>query len=116
MPICGCWLAVISDRGGFGFSNDRSLMYCATTLSCGCVSSAGASAGPPLVVLMKSPVFNYLSSSVLPRGGARLANTGSRGEQGLQPLTVRAHPRADRAIADRARGAIARAADRRRRR
>src|SRR3954453_2593133 len=64
MPICGCWPAVISDRGAFGFSNDKSLMYCATTLSCGCVSSAGASAGPPLVVLMKSPVRGYLSASV----------------------------------------------------
>ena len=36
MAICGCVLPAVSERGAFGFSNERSLMYCATTLSCGC--------------------------------------------------------------------------------
>src|SRR5690242_19194737 len=104
MPICGCWPADISDRGAFGFSNDRSLMYCATTLSCGWLSSAGAAAGPPLVVLMKSPVLRLFVLRVGRRRGARLANTGSKGEQGLRPLRAHARRRPHRAIADRARG------------
>src|SRR6185503_19983979 len=52
MLICGCW-ARLSDCGAFGFSNEKSLMYCATTLSCGC---ACGSAWPPLVFVMKSPL------------------------------------------------------------
>src|SRR3569623_2123539 len=69
MPICGCWPG-ISDCGAFGSSNEKSLTYCASTLSCG----AGASAGPPLVVDMKTP-----------DAMRRFANTGPRSEQGRRP-------------------------------
>ena len=44
-----CWSA----RGAFGFSNDRSLMYWARTLSCGSFSGAALSAGPPFVIVMQ---------------------------------------------------------------
>src|SRR5258707_5285395 len=39
------------DAGAFGFSNDRSLVYCASTLSWG---GAPASGGLPLPLVMKS--------------------------------------------------------------
>src|SRR4029079_14615042 len=52
--ICGC-VVCCSEAGAFGFSNERSLMYCAATASTGAVLGAAA-AGPPLVVLtMNSP-------------------------------------------------------------
>src|SRR4029078_570091 len=50
MLICG-WAVCCSDFGAFGFSNERSLMYCASTMSWGAGLAAGASAGPPVVVL-----------------------------------------------------------------
>src|SRR5215470_12528636 len=46
----GCWGGV-SERGALGFSNEKSLMYCVNTLSCGSFSGFG----PPFVVLMRSP-------------------------------------------------------------
>src|SRR5689334_11360008 len=93
MPICGCWPADISDCGAFGFSNDRSLMYCATTLSCGWLSSAGAAAGPPLVVLMKSPVLADLSLRVgrhAARGWLTQGPEGNKdcGRLGLTPAVA----------------------------
>src|SRR2546423_8621128 len=48
-PCCCC-----SERGAFGFSNDKSLTYWARTLSCGAAWLASAPAGgPPLVDAMK---------------------------------------------------------------
>src|ERR1700712_2058758 len=44
---CCCWGA--NEPGAFGFSNDRSLVYCASTLSWGGACSAGA----PLPLVMK---------------------------------------------------------------
>src|ERR1043166_3978570 len=47
-----CWPC--SERGAFGFSNERSFTYWASTLSCGAawVAGAPASAPPPLVVVI----------------------------------------------------------------
>src|SRR5580704_6171370 len=47
MLIEGCWLVGVSERGAWGFSNDRSLTYCASTASCG-IAICGW--GPPFVV------------------------------------------------------------------
>ena len=55
MLICG-WVLCWSEPGAFGFSNERSLVYCARTMSWGAELEAVASTGPPLVVLtMYSP-------------------------------------------------------------
>src|SRR3981189_1717331 len=58
---CCCWGA--NEPGAFGFSNDRSLVYCASTLSWGGACSAGA----PLPLVMK------FSPEALP-SGARLSS------------------------------------------
>src|SRR5215831_18205350 len=53
MLIAGCvWLGA-KERGAFGFSNEKSLMYCPSTLSCAWPCGAlglgpGLGAGPPL--------------------------------------------------------------------
>src|SRR5215510_190798 len=49
MLIAGCCWLGCSERGAFGFSNERSLMYCARTLSCAgaCCWPAWAPAAPP---------------------------------------------------------------------
>src|SRR6516164_4604064 len=49
MLIAGCvWLGA-KERGAFGFSNEKSLMYCPSTLSCAWPCGALAlGAGPPL--------------------------------------------------------------------
>src|SRR5262245_13819064 len=49
MLIAGCvWLGA-KERGAFGFSNEKSLMYCPSTLSCAWPCGAlGPGAGPPL--------------------------------------------------------------------
>src|ERR1043165_158765 len=54
MLICGCVCCCCSERGAFGFSNERSFTYWASTLSCGAAWFAGApaSAPPPLVVVI----------------------------------------------------------------
>src|SRR5262249_32464029 len=49
MLIAGCCCCGCSDVGAFGFSNDRSLVYCASTLSWGGAPSCGA----PLLLVMK---------------------------------------------------------------
>ena len=40
MLICG-WVVCCSERGAFGFSNERSLMYCASTMSWGAGLGSG---------------------------------------------------------------------------
>src|SRR5262249_30438326 len=49
MLIAGCvWLGA-KERGAFGFSNEKSLMYCPSTLSCAWPCGAlWPGAGPPL--------------------------------------------------------------------
>src|SRR4029077_17673358 len=49
MLIAGCCCCGASEPGAFGFSNDRSLVYCANTLSWGGACSGGA----PLPLVMK---------------------------------------------------------------
>src|SRR5580704_18275241 len=49
MLICGGWVCGASEDGAFGFSNDRSLVYCASTLSWG---GGAASGGAPLPLVM----------------------------------------------------------------
>src|SRR5579872_3284579 len=100
MEICGCCAVGVSDCGAFGFSNERSLTYCATTLSCGGWFVAGA--GPPLVVDMKTPkaqrtriiAGGWLTQrhggnkdwrgqwQVLPRSGRHPVSTESRQRRG----------------------------------
>src|SRR5882757_5243881 len=50
MLIAGCCCCEPSDAGAFGFSNERSLVYCASTLSWGAACSTGAPL--PLVMTM----------------------------------------------------------------
>src|ERR1700726_2576336 len=47
--IAGCCACGPSEDGAFGFSNDRSLVYCASTLSWG---GGAASGGAPLPLVM----------------------------------------------------------------
>src|SRR5581483_5985637 len=49
--ICGGFPWGCSEAGAFGFSNDRSLVYCARTLSWGGAPAVG---GLPLPLVMKS--------------------------------------------------------------
>src|SRR3978361_1963107 len=49
MSIAGCCCCGAREPGAFGFSNDRSLVYCASTLSWGGACSGGA----PLPLVMK---------------------------------------------------------------
>src|ERR1700730_16971647 len=51
MLIAGCCWGGVSERGALGFSNEKSLMYWVSTLSCGSFSGFG----PPFVVAMGSP-------------------------------------------------------------
>src|ERR1700726_2656410 len=48
--IAGCCACGASEDGAFGFSNDRSLVYCASTLSWG---GGAASGGVPLPLVME---------------------------------------------------------------
>src|SRR6202022_1425562 len=48
--IAGCCCCGASDDGAFGFSNDRSLVYCASTFSWG---GGAASGGAPLSLVME---------------------------------------------------------------
>src|SRR5215471_6596453 len=68
------WLGP-SERGAFGFSNEKSLMYWASTLSC------GSGRSPPLVAVVIEPsARKRLCARLHP---ARLANIGARHEQGI---------------------------------
>src|SRR5438552_18338270 len=51
MLIAGWFSLGASERGAFGFSNEKSLMYCPSTLSEG-ACCCGCGVGPPLVVVM----------------------------------------------------------------
>src|ERR1700676_2617302 len=50
MLIAGCCCCGDSEAGAFGFSNDRSLVYCASTFNWG---GGPASGGAPLPLVMK---------------------------------------------------------------
>src|SRR3954471_24573798 len=66
MLIAGCCVCGASELGAFGFSNDRSLVYCASTLSCG---GGAASGGAPLPLVMEiSPgAFSTEAATLLRR-------------------------------------------------
>src|ERR1700759_5445993 len=49
MLICGGWACGANEPGAFGFSNERSLVYCASTLSWG----GAASGGEPLPLVIE---------------------------------------------------------------
>src|ERR1700704_4619852 len=62
MLIAGCCCCGASEAGAFGFSNERSLVYCASTFNWG---GGAASGGAPLPLVMKvSP--GAVSSEVQP--------------------------------------------------
>src|SRR3984957_10739266 len=50
MLIAGCCCCGAKEPGAFGFSNDRSLVYCASTFSCG---GGAASGGVPLPLVIR---------------------------------------------------------------
>src|SRR5438477_4696451 len=50
MLIWGGWLCCWSELGAFGFSNERSLVYCARTLSWGAWAASG---GVPLPLVIR---------------------------------------------------------------
>src|SRR5262249_20946748 len=79
MLIVGWFWLGASERGAFGFSNEKSLMYRPSTLRAGAPGSGcGCGAfGPPLVVV--------IYATLLPAGtvaGGGVANTGARVRQG----------------------------------
>src|ERR1700692_2302755 len=47
--IAGCCCCGASEPGAFGFSNERSLVYCASTFNCG---GGAASGGAPVALVM----------------------------------------------------------------
>src|SRR5215470_2583025 len=51
MLIAGWFSLGARERGAFGFSNEKSLMYCPSTLSDG-ACCCGGGVGPPLVLVM----------------------------------------------------------------
>src|SRR6185437_4321836 len=78
MLIAGCCDCGASEPGALGFSNDRSLVYCASTLSCG---GGAASGGVPLpFAITNSPEASGQSGTVWRRSlpsGRRGAITAS---------------------------------------
>src|SRR6478736_1242020 len=68
MAGCCCWGA--KEAGAFGFSNDRSLVYCASTLSWGAACSAGA----PLPLVMNSLLGRWRAEDL----SLRLNSLGGR--------------------------------------
>src|SRR5215216_4738001 len=80
MLMLGCCWVGVSERGAFGFSNEKSLIYWAKTLSCGGFSGAG----PPFVELA-IPDPPAAGCSTLKSG---LANTAARMRQAAPLLAV----------------------------
>src|SRR5947209_15405818 len=78
MLIFGCCCCCCSERGAFGFSNDRSFTYCASTLSCGgaWLESIAPAGGPPLVDAM-----NYPPASACPARSAVWLTHASKGDK-----------------------------------
>src|ERR1700694_829172 len=72
----GVWLGA-NERGALGFSNEKSLMYWPSTLSCGGFCCACGSS-PPLVAMVMNPTSARPPD--LSSGG--VANIGPRHEQG----------------------------------
>src|SRR5258707_15759694 len=68
MLICG-WVVCWSEPGAFGFFKERSLVYCARTMSWGAELEAVASNGPPLGVLTIYSPSNCDGAPGKPRGG-----------------------------------------------
>src|SRR3954470_17633819 len=75
MLIAGWFSLGARERGAFGFSNEKSLMYCPSTLSDG-ACCCGCGVGPPLVVVILRYPPGRISA---PRG---VANTGGEAGQG----------------------------------
>ena len=84
------WLGA-SERGAFGFSNEKSLMYWPSTLSCGAVCCCGGCcASPPLVV----DVIRYLrrNGTALPLSAAWLTQAHGLDKDGpTRTSGIRAH-------------------------
>src|ERR1700712_3300042 len=53
--IAGCWAWGANEPGAFGFSNDRSLVYCASTFNWGGGAASGAGDAPLPLVMDISP-------------------------------------------------------------
>src|ERR1700759_5554085 len=96
MLICGGCVWGASEPGAFGFSNDRSLVYCASTLSWGGAPSGGL----PLPLVMKcllaqkSLVSGRVANMAPPcptrRRPLAEASAGMRDEIGvIQPIHLR---------------------------
>src|ERR1700687_5746547 len=66
MLIAGCCCCGASEAGAFGFSNDRSLVYCASTFNWG---GGAASGGAPLPLVIES---------LLERAGTDFASDSAR--------------------------------------
>src|SRR5271167_3104680 len=89
MAIWGCCCGCIREFGAFGFSNEKSLMYCAITPRFGWPPASSA-ALPPLVELAIPVPLRLRADARPPIGG--VANTGDPAEQGdlrKQAATVR---------------------------
>src|SRR5215203_2422837 len=78
MPICGCCCCGVSERGAFGFSNEKSFAYCASAFNEGALSGwaplpAGFSA------IERAPgIGNVMKRAVGRRQASRLRRDGPR--------------------------------------
>src|SRR5690349_10242602 len=68
ISICGAVWRAASERGALGFSKERSLAYCASTLIAGALFSAAA--GPP---------FPFVLAIRVPRDARRRQGASGRG-------------------------------------
>src|SRR5436853_1791285 len=77
------WLGA-SERGAFGFSNEKSFTYCPSTLSCGrvCWSCGGCEPWPPLVLVMK--ITSARETLALPYSAAWLTHDLGPGQGSRQ--------------------------------
>src|SRR6476661_7825452 len=64
MLMAGCCSCGAREEGAFGFSNDRSLVYCASTLSWGGACSGGAPLPLVMETLLSAGVGDRFTSEV----------------------------------------------------
>src|SRR5215213_9371257 len=88
MPICGCCCCGVSERGAFGFSNEKSFAYCASAFNEGALSGwaplpAGFSA------IERAPgIGNVMKRAVGRRQASRVRRDGPALSRFLSPNKV----------------------------
>src|SRR4051794_41888759 len=83
MLIWGGWLCCWSELGAFGFSNERSLVYCARTLSWGAWAASGGVPLPLVIRVSPYPIGLNFAAGGLQRGAP--VPPGERSPTGENP-------------------------------